>query len=203
MPNSLTAAGLTTATQNELINNLTTGFQAIYGSDITLDPDTPDGEAINLFVEAVIDNGDLQTNIYNMMDPDNAVGVVLDQRVAINGIQRQGATFTITNVTLVLGQLVPSLQGLDLFPSAPYTVQDNAGNQWQLLVTQTNLAAGTYALAFQAANPGQVLTVPNTITSAVTVVLGVTSINNPTTYTSLGLQRGVGRHAQGPPATVG
>lgn len=187
MPNSLTAAGLTTASQNELINNLSQGFMDIYGADITLTPDTPDGQAINLFAQAVLDNLDLQTNIYNMIDPDNAVGVVLDQRVAINGIQRQGATFTITNVTIVLSQLVPLLQGLDQFPLNPYTVQDNAGNEWELLTTQSSLAAGSYVLAFQAANPGQVLTVPNTITSAVTVVLGVTNINNPTSYSTLGL----------------
>lgn len=187
MPNSLTAAGLTTASQDEIITNLNTGFEEIYGSDITLSADTPDGQAINLFTQAVLDNLDLQTNVYNMMDPDNAVGVVLDQRVAINGIQRQGATFTITPVTITLGQLVPQLQGLDNFPTDPYTVQDNAGNQWQLQVSQANKTAGSYSLSFRAANPGQVLTTPNTITSPVTIVLGVTGVNNPTTYTTLGL----------------
>ncbi len=66
------------------------------------------------------------------------------------------------------------------------TVADNAGNQWELQTTQLGVQPGTHVYAFQAANPGAVLTVPNTITVPVTVVLGVTSINNPTSYTTLG-----------------
>jgi hypothetical protein len=47
-----------------------------------------------------------------MFDPDNAVGVVLDQRVAINGIQRQAGTYTVTPITVVTSQSV-NLYGLD------------------------------------------------------------------------------------------
>src|SRR5581483_5728996 len=124
--------------------------------------------------------------IYNMFDPDNAVGVILDQRVAINGIQRQAGTFTVTNVTLIVSQAL-NLYGLDQTAQPVYTVADNAGNQWQLQTTQHISGPGTYVFSFQAANPGAVLTTINTITVPVTIVLGVTSINNPTTYTTLGI----------------
>lgn len=189
MPNSLTTTGLVTATQTELVTNFTTAMQQIYGSDINLASNTPDGQMMMIFIQAVLDLQDLLTTIYNFFDPDQAVGAVLDQRVAINGIQRQAGTFTITNVTVVTSQSV-NLYGLDQVNTTGnpvYTVQDSAGNQWQLQVTQLGVSAGTAVFAFQAANPGATLTTPNTIIIPVTIVLGVTSVNNPTSYTTLGI----------------
>jgi len=185
MPNSLDSTGLTLATQAELVAAYTAVFQQIYGSDINLSSSTPDGQMMNIFIQSVLDLQDLLQTIYSMFDPDQAVGTVLDQRVAINGIQRQAGTYTVTNVTLTISQSV-NLYGLDQSPQPVYTVADNAGNEWQLEVTQTGLGAGSHVLAFRAANVGAVLTIPNTITVPVTIVLGVTAINNPTTYTTLG-----------------
>lgn len=186
MPNSIGPTGLSTATRAELVAFYTAAFQTIYGSDINLASDTPDGQMMNIFIQSVLDLENLLTQIYNMFDPDNAIGAVLDQRVAINGIQRQAGTFTITNVTIEVSQAL-NLYGLDQVSNPVYTVADNAGNQWQLQTTQLIGSPGTDSYAFQAAQPGAVLTVPNTITIPVTIVLGVVSINNPTTYTTLGL----------------
>jgi uncharacterized phage protein gp47/JayE len=186
MPNSIGPTGLTIATQQELINQYTDAFEAIYGSDINLGPETPDGQLINIFVQSVLDLEDLLSQINSFFDPDQAVGVILDQRVAINGIQRQAGTYTVTNITLVLTQSV-NLYGLDQTAQPVYTVADNAGNQWQLQTTQLGTGTGSLVFAFQSATPGALTTVPNTITVPVTVVLGVQSINNPTTYTTLGI----------------
>ena len=186
MPNSITATGLTTATETELVANFTAAMQQIYGSDINLASSTPDGQMMNIFIQAVLDLQDLLTTIYNMFDPDQAIGVILDQRCAINGIQRQAGTYTITNLTVVTNQSV-NLYGLDQSVETVFTYADNAGNQWQLQTTQLGVTAGTNIYAFQAASPGAVLTVPNTITVPVTIVLGVVSVNNPTTYTTLGI----------------
>lgn len=186
MPNTIGPTGLQVATDAEITLQLTTAFELIYGVDINVASDTPDGQIIGIFKQAVLDLQDLLTQIYNGFDPDNATGVVLDQRVAINGIQRQAGTRTITNITLVLDRAL-SLFGADQSGNPIYTVADNAGNEWQLITTQSPAVAGTYVYAFQAKNPGAVLTTPNTITIPVTIILGVTSINNPTTYTTLGI----------------
>lgn len=186
MPNQVTPTGIETLTQAELVAQYTAAFQAIYGADINLAQDTPDGQMMMIFIQSVLDLEDLITQVYNGFDPDNAIGVVLDQRVAINGIQRKGGTYSVTNVTLVTTQSL-NLYGLDQGAQPIYTVQDNAGNQWQLLSTTLGLAAGTHALAFRSAVPGAVLTTPNTITIPVTIILGVDSINNPTAATSTGI----------------
>lgn len=186
MPNSISSTGLTTATQAELITYFQEQYKAIYGPDINLDQDSPDGQMMMIFIQAILDVEDLLTQIYNAFDPDNAIGNVLDQRVAINGIQRQAGTHTTTNITLVVTQAL-NLYGLDQEIYDPYTVADNQGNKWVLISSVVISTPGTYVYAFQAENPGAILTVPNTITVPVSIVLGISSINNPTTYTTLGL----------------
>lgn len=186
MPNLIDSTGLQTATQTELVTNFTASMQAIYGSSIDLSSNSPDGQMMNLFLQAVLDLEDLLVQIYNMFDPDNAIGVILDQRVALNNIQRQAGTFTVTNVTITVSQAL-NLYGLNQSVQPVFTVADNAGNLWQLQTTQNISSPGAYVLVFQAAQPGATLTVPNTITVPVTIVLGVTTINNPTTYTTLGI----------------
>lgn len=188
MPNSLTSTGLTVVQQAEMVTNFTAFYESIYGSSINLASNTPDAQLMMNQIQVILDNANLLMQIYNSFDPDQAVGVALDMRVAINGIQRQAGTNTVTNITLTLSQSV-NLFGLDQVNTtgnSVYTVSDNAGNQWQLQTTQLGVGPGTVVYAFQAANPGAVLTTPNTITVPVTVVLGVSTINNPTSYSTLG-----------------
>lgn len=185
MPNILDATGLTTATQAELIATFTAAYQTIYGPNIDLSSSTPDGQMMNIFIQTILDVQDLITQTYNSFNPQNAIGNVLDQRVAINGITRQAGTFTVTPITIVLSQSV-NLYGLDQTAQPVYTISDNAGNQWQLQTTLLGSGPGTTIANFQAANPGKITTIPNTITVQVTIILGVTSVNNPTTYTTLG-----------------
>lgn len=186
MPNSISASGLTTATREELVAQYTAAFQAIYGSDINLDQDSPDGQLMMIFIQTCLDNLDLMTQIYNGFDPDKAFGVVLDSRVAYNGIQRLDGTYTVTNVTITTDRAL-TLVGLDdPEEDEPYTVSDNAGTQWVLINTESPVSSGSYVYAFRAKNPGATLTTVNTITTPITIVLGVTAINNPTTYTTLG-----------------
>jgi hypothetical protein len=176
---------LTVVTQSELVTRFTAAYQAIYGSSINLASNTPDAQMMMIFIQATLDNANLLSQRYSSFDPNTAVGVQLDQRCAINGIQRQAGTYTTTNITVVMSQSV-NLYGLDQTAQPVYTISDNAGNQWQLQTTQLGVT-GTQVYVFQSATPGAVLTTPNTITVPVTVVLGVTSVNNPTTYLSLGI----------------
>jgi hypothetical protein len=186
MANSIGPTGITTSTQAELITYFSAAYRGIYGNDINLDQDSPDGQMMMIFIQAILDVQDLIVQVNNQFDPDLAIGNILDQRVAINGIQRQAGTHTITNITVVVTQSV-TLYGIDQDVAAPYRIADNEGNQWELLVTVAVPGAGTYVYAFQAVVPGAILSVPNTITVPVSVVLGVASVNNPTTFTTLGL----------------
>lgn len=180
------ADGIHVPTRQQLVDYFTEQYQGIYGPDIVLTSDSPDGQKMNIDVQAILDICDKVVQVYDSFDPDQAIGRTLDQRIGINGIQRQAGTFTKQNVEIENNVSV-NLYGLDQEDQEVYTVQDNIGNQWQLVSTQLGLAAGTHNLEFQASKPGEQISLPNTITLPVTTVLGVISINNPTSYTTLGL----------------
>jgi len=192
MPNIIDASGLTTKTKDEIVTYLNGQFQTAYGADINLEPSSPDGQIIGIIAQLAVDNLDLQTQIYNTFNPDNAIGTTLDARAALNGIERKGGTFTLTNITVVTDRAL-SLAGLDAEIDNPdgvgYTVQDSSGNKFILAASQVIAGAGTYVYQFRAKDIGAVLTVPNTITTPVTIVLGVVSVNNPTALTSLGIDQ--------------
>ena len=185
MANKIDENGLEVNTKAELLAIFEDGFKAIYGADTNFDQDTPDGQMINLYVQSVLDTSDFLKQIYNSFDPDNAIGKVLDQRVSVNGIQRQGGTFSRTPITITTTQPL-TLYGLDQDVEQIYTVSDEQNNEWQLLESVVIGASGTNSYLFQAAIAGQVLTTPNTIVRPVTVVLGVDSVNNPTVQSLIG-----------------
>ncbi len=182
MPDSLDSNGLTISSLSEILANLESSLKSIYGSDINTDPDTPDGQAINIFAQAAIDLREVLQSIYSSMDPDQAQGAVLDQRAALNGLKRNGGTFTQVYIDLTMDRSV-TLVGLDSdagtinVPNGCYTVKDNAGNQWYLAASGA-FAIGVHTLLFQAANLGNVAVTLNTINTAVTAIAGVTAINN-------------------------
>lgn len=192
MPNTIDANGLTIKSLSEIITEILNGtgsypgFYAIYGSQINVGPNSPDGQMINIFAQSAIDMEEFCAEVFASFDPDQATGVVLDQRCAINGVVRRGATYTIQPILVTVGQAV-TLPGLDTAPLSPFTVSDAAGNRFFLITTATFVGAGNQTLAFQAAQLGSILTTLNTINQITTPTLGVLSVNNPSAPTTVGL----------------
>lgn len=187
-PDILDANGLTVKTRTEIVTELETGLRGIYRPDMNLDQNSSDGQMVNIFAQMATDIRELLVQINNGFNPDKALGRILDERTTINNIERAGATFTTINITITCDRTV-NLQGLDDSFSdingVGYTVQDNAGTQF-ILIDSVTLIAGTYTLLFRAKNIGRVETIIGTITNPVTIVIGVTNINNPTAPVSLG-----------------
>lgn len=190
MPNEITTSGLTIKTITEVIADLTASLQATYGDDINVSQNSPDGQLINIFAQAVIDNLELLADIYNTFSIESAYGTILDQRVALNGIARVAGTYTVTPVTITVDRAL-TLTGLDALDSDPtavvFTVSDDAGNQFQLVTTKIFSASGSSSLDFQSSVIGQIETTLNSITNQVTSTLGVTAVNNPSAVTTLGV----------------
>lgn len=186
MPNSLNENGLQVVTQNEVVEDLTNDFKTIYGEDINVESNSPDGQMINIFAQMIEDLYELVSQVYTSFDPDQAIGTVLDQRCAINGIQRKAGTYTYVDIDVVADRNL-TLQGLDTNAvEDAYTVSDAEGNQFALANT-SSVGVGSSSLRFRAVNVGAVEVLPNTITTPVTVILGVLSVNNP----SVAIEQGV------------
>ncbi len=192
MPNVIDSNGIQIQSLQDIINEILNGtadypgMYAIYGADINVAPNSPDGQMINIIAQAKLDMLEFINEVYASFDPDQAVGVALDERCAINGVFREAGTFTVTNVSVVTSAAV-TLPGLDTHPEAPFTVADAAGNQFQLLATTAIGSPTTTVCAFQAVVLGAVLTTLNTITNVVTPLLGVASVNNPSAATTTGI----------------
>jgi uncharacterized phage protein gp47/JayE len=186
MPNRIDSSGLSVKTLDEIIaaivdgdsdgDSNAPGLRDIYGEDISVDSDTPDGQLVNIFALAVKDQLDLLQQIYNSFDPDLAIGRALDQRCAINGISRRGATYTQTIIEVTVDRAV-TLAGLD--GASPFTVSDAEGNRFVLKSTTAIPGAGTHQLDFRAEEPGVIIVQANTLTNPITIILGVTGIINP------------------------
>lgn len=188
MTDILDENGLILSTRQELLEDTSDDLKAIYGQDINLDQNSPDGQFINIFTQAGADVREFALFIYNSFSPLYASGNDLDQRVALNGIKRKGGTYTIVDITIVVDRTL-LLKGLDKKANAidgtGYTVQDNAGNQF-ILLASTTLTKGVHSLRFRAKEIGEVSTIVNTITTASEIVLGVVSVNNQSAPTQVG-----------------
>ena len=183
MPNILDANGLQIKTLSEITDDLIASFQDTYGADINVGSNSPDGQMIGILAQALVDNLELLTQVYNSFSVDSAFGTVLDQRVSMNGVARRQGTYTQAIVDVTVDQAL-NLVGLDALESNPevqvFAVADDAGNQFQLVASYSFGAAGTASLAFRSEVLGQVQTTANTIQTIITTQLGVLSVNNPT-----------------------
>ena len=191
MPNTIDQTGITIQTLPQIIDEILNGtadypgMYQIYGANINVAPNSPDGQMIAIVAQAKLDMLEFIAQVFASFDPDQAIGVVLDQRCAINGVAREAGTYTITPVTVTVDRAL-TLAGLDTAPTAPFTVSDAAGNQYQLVAANVFTVAGSAVLNFQAATLGAVTPTLNNITNIVTITLGVTGVNNPTAATTIG-----------------
>lgn len=191
MPNAIDQNGLQIQTVAEILDEILNGtadypgMYAIYGSNINVDPNSPDGQMINIVAQAKRDMEEFIQQVYDSFDPDQAVGVSLDRDCAYNGVFRNAGSYTLTSVTVTTNRAL-TLPGLDTAPDAPFTVSDAGGNLFALIAAYNFSGAASTALAFRAVTLGPVTPTANTITNIVTITLGVTAVNNPSAPTSVG-----------------
>lgn len=188
MPNQITENGIEIMSLEEIRDLIingddnTPGLRQIYGEDAVFDSDSPDGQLVGIFSQAVRDLEELILQVYNSFDPDKAVGVSLDARCAYNGVWRKGAGYTIVPVKIENGDKEMVLMGLNDLEEGDenlFTVYDAIGNEFYLMNTETLPANSTLTFSFQAKDIGAVYVAPNTITRWKVTNVGIISVSNP------------------------
>lgn len=173
--------GIVTQSLDEIIADLTTKFKNIYGTNINIDQNSPDGQFINHLAQEKKDILDLCVQFYNNLDTERVVGIPQQILYKLNGLIIKAYTYSYVYVN-VTNTAPVNLQGLDNDIENPdgvgYTIADSNGNRWILAESQS-LAAGTHLLNFRAAELGSVTALPNTITVMETILAGVSGVNNP------------------------
>lgn len=174
--------GLVTQSLEEIRDDLIAKFKSVYGQDINVEQNSPDGQWLNILAQEKKDILDLFVQFYNNLDPDRVIGIPQQILYKLNGLIIQAYTYSYVYVNVTVTEDV-TLQGLDdnieSSDGTGYTVRDTNGNRWILATTQ-DLEPGTHLLNFRAGDLGSITALPNTITVMETVLKGVAGVNNPT-----------------------
>lgn len=146
----------------------------VFGPDINLTPQSPDGQINGTLSESDADLWELAEAVYNAFNPSAATGNALSALVQINGITRAAATpssvsldLTGTNTTVIpAGSLVSTASGLQYATDAEATI-----------------AAGVAVVGATAVVPGATVSLTGTITTIVNPIVGWATVNNPSDAT--------------------
>lgn len=169
----LTNTGVIVPDTSEILLEVQNEYKALFGQDLVVTPDTPQGMLITAEALARTDVVNNNAALANQINPNVAGGVFLDAIMQITGLQRSVATKTVVpSVTLtgVPGTIISS-------GTRAATV---AGDEFQTLTTVVLDSGGQASVNFAAVEDGAISVLPNTLTQIVTSVLGWETVTNPT-----------------------
>lgn len=99
----ITETGIVIDRLADVHQRLSDGFKRIYGDDINLDADSPDGQMIGLFSQEIDNINQAIAMIVQMMDPYKATGSWLEQRAMYAGVVRRGADYSYIDEAIFTG----------------------------------------------------------------------------------------------------
>jgi uncharacterized phage protein gp47/JayE len=166
---TVTANGASAPSYADILASFKASVQAIYGSDLYLEPDSQDGQMLAIFAQAQYDSNAAAIAVYNSYNPQTAVGVALSSAVKVNGIRRAAPSNSTAIVTIVgiAGTYIPA-----------GVVADVNGNLWNLQPSFTIPIGGAIDVTATCETPGAVTAAPHTITSLFTRVIGWQTATN-------------------------
>lgn len=153
----------------EIVDKLVEDMKQIFGDDIYLEADSQDYQQISIFARMIYDSYNLALLAYNNRTPKDAIGIGLDNIVALAGIQRKPATAS----TVVL-----TITGVDGTKISNGEVSDDNGNYWELPDEVIIPSNGIIDVTATSKEKGKVSALPNTITNINTPVYGWLSVTN-------------------------
>lgn len=165
MKPQITDAGIEIQSFDEVFQELADSYREIYGQDISIDQEDPDGQRIGIEARANLDLQQLAVSVYNSLDPDFDDGLM--RTAKLSGIYLKPPSSSQWDLT------VTATKGLTL--KKGYTVKDDLDQEWWL-TGDVAVATGANTVTFIAKDTGRVEGGLNSIISPVTIVLGVTSI---------------------------
>jgi len=170
MKPEFTREGISVQTFQEIYDELVIGYKAIYGNDITVDPDSPDGQRLAIEAQLHLDLQSFALTMYQQLDPDFAFGQSQQRIMKLAGVYIRPATRSQADVTLVTDRAINPLV-------AGFTVTDDIGQSWKTL-SDLVLTSGSNTITLFSDLFGAVEAGPDTITEFATFVDGVVSVTN-------------------------
>lgn len=162
--------GITVDTFQEIFDEHVLGYQEIYGNEINVDPDSPDGQRIAIESQHIIDAQSFGPWLYNAMDPDTSTGDAQIRGIKLAGIELLRGSVSQAILTVVATK--------DCILQVNWTAQDTLSQNW-VTKFQNALTTGNNTVTVFSENEGKIEALAGTITTPITIVVGVDTITNP------------------------
>lgn len=165
----ITDKGIVIDRLSDVHQRLTEGFKRIYGDDINLDADSPDGQMIGLFSQEIDNINQAIAMIAQMLDPYKAIGSWLEQRAMYAGIVRRGADYSYLDDVIITGK-----KGTVVHKGSLFT--DSHDTKWLALSDVTLDTHGSAKLSLRSQALGSFSLQSNELLTMDTVTIGVEKI---------------------------
>jgi hypothetical protein len=140
--------GVQIGTLADEIEDLSNKFKAIYGDDINIDQDSPDGQRIGIIAKALQDLKEYGRFIYQSFDPLQTSGVALASIGKLQATTPRAPSQSQWNIDITANQTVT----LD----DTYTIRDDSGQEW-VVASPVTIPAGTTTVTFNSVLFGAVI----------------------------------------------
>lgn len=161
--------GISIPTFADILATLIYRYQAIFGSDVYLDPDSQDGQWLAIIASGINDSNAGCVATYNEFSPATSVGVGLSSMVKINGLARNVATNSTVDVNLV-GQAGTTIRN--------GIVGDTLNQQWALPGSVVIPPGGMLTVTATATAVGALEAAPGSVNKIITPTLGWQTVTN-------------------------
>lgn len=154
-----------------LLSDVQGEFKSVFGDDLVVTPDTPQGVLIT--AETLARNDVLANNaqLANQINPNLAGGVYLDALLALTGMQRTSARRSTVTATLT-GEA-------DTVIPAGSQAKTAAGDIFETISTVVIGSGGSVSAQFQSAEYGAIPCASGALTMIVSGILGWETVTNP------------------------
>ena len=200
MPDIFDDNGLILKTRTELVSDLETGYRRIYGQDINLDPDSTDGQLINIVAQTGVDVRELIARVRSSLNLYSATGSALDLIGAFSDTKRIQGKYSFVDVVVTRNSGLVGilrLRGENVDPNlAPwsrdnqevFTVSDSLGQKFMLQQDQFILDSdpNPSTLRFQSEDQDKIVVTVGSLTNIDTPNPDVVSVSNPSIQVSVG-----------------
>ncbi|ODS43186.1 hypothetical protein BGK37_12320 [Pasteurella multocida] len=164
----LVESGIVIERLDSILERIEQGFKRIYGQNINIDPDTPDGQMIGILGQIKVDLEELAEDVYRQLDPDLATGAWLEQRVAYAGLVRRKASYSYLRSVILTGDPYAEINSL--------IVSDTNKVRWILDQKVTLNHSGSAKADFRSEELGAFSLNAHTQLTIETITLGLNSV---------------------------
>ena len=162
-------SGISVPPYNEILESFKNKYKTIYGEDIAVESNDPDGQNLAIWADLINDAALFGLFLASQIDPDQSKGQYLDRISKLAGMLRiQGSSSYCPCIITV---------DKDLELETGYTVEDVNGVFWNT-IEDHNLTTGENEIMLWSVEKGQFNADVGDISEPVTIVLGVSSIEN-------------------------